>query len=457
MAANNPGIIKAHLSKDKRFMPMVRDLPRVAPGVGIADEPTRCYRVNLEWAAHIAGAVSVLTETQVWVGADDEQHTAIQSILQFLQGSECAVIDCNDIEDCLETSPIADAIAAVSFVQMETQTQAHIDDLLVAYDGTAQSIGSSIPPTAPDLSSLDDNALCAALYRTVSVYADLKVIKLSHETGIARFFQTMIDLMREWWRDLPGWLTFLLGDELYGCVLNVGVAINVLTIRTSLDELACCLREELRGVPMTQAVWDAALSSCVASLGGAAEPVACLMAGDNNLEMYVSFLELYNELIQRQVEGTDYFCACAPPGWFWKEVQWSWEEPDHSGNRQSPTFTHTNPLDGELFSVVARFQSIPPGSSGIRPSNTGLPDSLVPLPNPLSVGSNLWMWENDFAGVADGRDAVGWPSAQFKNVDWGSALRQPGVTFTYRWGHNVNLGHSRAAKVSRVRLLYKEV
>ena len=440
----------------KRFGTLPYD-KLVAPTPGIFDAPTRCFVINEEWSAIVMGMVSLLAEIRMWKGATDESFPAIREILKFLSGENCDMFNCDDVEDCLETSPIADAIAAVGFVQMEAGTQAHIDDLLAAYDGTAQSVGSSIPATAPNLNSLDDNALCSALSRTVAIYAAEKTIKLKEEKGVTRFFQQMVDLMREVFGTVPAWLAFLLGDNIYGCVANVFVAINVLSERVDADEVACCLHDELRSAPMTLVNWDAALTSCAASLPfGAAQAIACLMDGDNNLSIYVSFLELYNELILRQIEGADFPCLCAPDGWFWQLVQWSWSEPTHSGMRTSPVFTHTNPANGELHSIVAMARSDNPAKQKLIPEDTLLPDSLV-IGVPLLVGMNLWLFEDAFVGVMEGANAIGWPSGQRKDVSMRTPERQPDATFTIQWRDGVDLGHTASIEVTQVRLLYKEI
>ncbi|KKK75379.1 hypothetical protein LCGC14_2874310, partial [marine sediment metagenome] len=301
------------------------------------------------------------------------------------------------------------------------------------------------------------NALCRTLELLVSIYANGKAISLILLSDFGVYYQDMVASMRGLFGHAPVWLLHLLGDELGGCAADVASALVALSDKAAQLEYACCLVDELRSGVISEAGWNAALTACAASLAGNAGTIACLMDFDNNVDHALAFFEVYSSVLERQTAGEDFVCNCEPDGWFWLDVAWDYEEPDHSGDRQSPIFTHTNPANGELFSVTARFQSIPSGKSGIRVSHTGLPDSLPPLPSPLRVSSGLWMWENEFVGAAEGRDAVGWPSAQFKNVDWGSALRQPDETFTFRWAHNVDLGHSRAAKVSRVRLLYKVV
>ena len=59
--------------------------------VGIFDEPTRCYKINKEWAAIVMGMVSWLAEIAAWKQAQNETYPPIQEIMKFLEGSECEV------------------------------------------------------------------------------------------------------------------------------------------------------------------------------------------------------------------------------------------------------------------------------------------------------------------------------------------------------------------------------
>lgn len=59
------------------------------PTPGIFDEPTRCYRINTEWAKVVMGFASWLAEIAAWKDAQDENYPAIQEILKFLKGDSC--------------------------------------------------------------------------------------------------------------------------------------------------------------------------------------------------------------------------------------------------------------------------------------------------------------------------------------------------------------------------------
>lgn len=440
----------------RELLSIVRETPREPPLTGIFAEPLRCYVINEEWSAHIAGAISWLAEPQAWIGASDETHFAVQSILQFLRGDACVIINCDDVENCLQISDTIDALSLVSYSGQRNVTADHQMDLLIAYDGTAQSIGSVIPTGAVDENSLLDNALCAAITSVISVYAATKAAEISLKNGVQGWYQDVISAMRVIAPILPDWLFYLLGDELFGCVADFNAALVVLTDPDAKLDFACCLRNRLRVVSMTQAGFDAAVTVCAIAVEDNAHDLACLFEGDNSREHYLSFLETYNTILVRQAAGEDFACLCAPPGWFFQSVDWGWIEPTHAGNRISPVFSHVNPLNGRLFAVIFRFQTDNPPKSKITTLDTGLSDALV-IGEPLGVSPDLWLFENSFVGIFEGADAIDWPDNRRKDVGMRAPQQEPGATLTYVWKHLADLGHEASALVSDVRLLYKKI
>lgn len=102
----------------------------VPPDVGICDEPTRCYKINKEWAKIVMGMVSWLATVAPWRDAEDETFIGVQEVLTFMIGCDCSP-DCEDVWACLgiEESPpddltswLIDQLGGNSDVQ-ETITQ----------------------------------------------------------------------------------------------------------------------------------------------------------------------------------------------------------------------------------------------------------------------------------------------------------------------------------------------
>lgn len=57
-----------------------RQAPRIAPGVGMFDEPAACVRINAQWASHILGALEVLNQDDAWQGDAVEVFRARQEV-----------------------------------------------------------------------------------------------------------------------------------------------------------------------------------------------------------------------------------------------------------------------------------------------------------------------------------------------------------------------------------------
>ena len=427
------------------------------PTVGIHDAPFRCYRINLEWTPLITGLIGLLAETRMWKDVYEKDAFPIQQILEMLEGEGCLVVNCGEVEDCLDMSGIIASLLAGSFAtQQSGNTQGHFDELEAAYDGTAQSIGANIPTTAPNLDSFHDNALCYAIERIIAVYANAKGAGLVTLTDFQVWYQDMIQATRDIVPIVPDYLWYLVGDQLYGCS-NVADALTALGDGTAILDFACCVREELRGVGMSQSNFDAAIATCVASLSGNAGIIACLFSGDNTLSHYLSFLEAYSGTLQRQTDGVAFNCQCAPAGWFWIDLDWEWTTTFHSGQQLSPLFTHTNPSNGELFAIQFRHSQIAgnPGGvkGGVHPS--GEPDSVVQVATG-NEQTGLMLWEDPVVGLWEGRDAVGWPIDKARAAEYFPAQRQASITWTIKFHDRVNQGATRQAFFSNMRLLYKE-
>lgn len=455
--SKKPQSNRTWLHEKKRFHELSFD-KLVAPTPGIFDDPVRCYQINEEWASIVMGFVSLLTEIRMWKGAINEGFPAILEVQKFLDGDTCGMVDCLSVEDCLFTSPLISVIVAVTFATQEAATQAHIDELATAYDGTPQSVGSLVPLTAPNLDSSHNNALCRTLELLASVYASGKGISLILLGDFGEFYQNMIASTRNLWGFGTPWLMHLLGSELSGCAADVDSAIAALTDDAAQLEYACCLYDELRASVISEANWNAALTTCAGSLTGNAGIIACLMDFDNNQDHALAFFEVYSQLLQRQLDGLDFVCQCEPPGWFWVDVDWEWTTPLHGGEVLSPIFGATNPSNGELCCVQFRHRVIAGGGGkafgGVDKS--GQNDSLVTVATG-NQSSGLMLWEDPFVGQWPGRDAVGWPIGSAREAKYQNPERQPGAAFTIKFHDRVDQGHTRQSFFSNMRLLYKIV
>lgn len=127
----------------------LKDFNLTLPSVDIFDEPTRCYTVNLEWAKIITGAIDLLTEVAVWKDAKNEGYIGIRKILEYLRGDNCEMFDCDDVEDCLETSLIIDAINTL--IQTNITDIANLDTRVTSNETTLATHTTDIAQNAADI------------------------------------------------------------------------------------------------------------------------------------------------------------------------------------------------------------------------------------------------------------------------------------------------------------------
>lgn len=62
---------------------IVRRNPQPIPAAAIDAQPAACALINLEWLAHIAGAIEALNQPDAWQGTDEEIYNAQQQLEQL--------------------------------------------------------------------------------------------------------------------------------------------------------------------------------------------------------------------------------------------------------------------------------------------------------------------------------------------------------------------------------------
>ena len=105
---------------------------RVPPEVGIFDAPVRCFRVNEQWWALIAGQIHWLADVAAWRDAQDESYPPIVEILKFMQGVECA----DGSEPMLRQKPTDDCVLQQSLDGGETWTDVFDFSLCLSHQTT---------------------------------------------------------------------------------------------------------------------------------------------------------------------------------------------------------------------------------------------------------------------------------------------------------------------------------
>lgn len=130
------------------------------PDTGIYDEPVRYFKANLKWTPIIFGLLDWLEDVAGWKDAQDESYPGIQAILLFEEGIDLPTFDCEDVENCLETSTIINIL-----IQQITNLNQQIINLnqQIEVIENEQESGNQLPPT-PDMSESGNDACKAANY-----------------------------------------------------------------------------------------------------------------------------------------------------------------------------------------------------------------------------------------------------------------------------------------------------
>jgi len=294
------------IDDEKKRVIDLYDLNLVPPDVGIFDAPTRCYSVNKEWSKIIMGAVSAqLTGIAAWRDAQDEGYSGIQAVMEFLRGDNCS--DC-DITEMLQDPTFFEQYQAVVFGDVFTGTNDHNTTLNDDYDGTPQSIGENIPIATPD--AFEINALCYALNSFVRLYCSYKVCIIQSKNFLAIAWNDLQSALIGAYNDAVDHAIYNFLPDIYACFVSDNEAMTVLADAAAQVELACFLEDELKSVVMSQANFDAALTAAAAELAGNAQQIACIMENDNNLDVYLNFLEAYNVALIRLNNDETLDCPC---------------------------------------------------------------------------------------------------------------------------------------------------
>jgi len=340
---------------------------RVPPTVGIFDNPTRCFVVNVEWWSHIAGMVHLLADVVSWKDADDESYFAITEILKFMQGMECMdfALRQNPADSCImqqttdggttwtdvfdfsQCITIQDKSYQISIQNQVTNVQATFLDIYNNYTANYAGLPSDIHPELAVPGGSDDSALNAALcnaiwelIRTacnaaVSYYTE-SINALQGEANfllaVAAFALTAVALAAA----LPsaGASLVALGAAApliaAGIGLGAGLAnyladfyqqhtIDQFQDTEAMEEVACYLVDELAAGDKSLAEFQAALvgHGLAGNAAVIADALSILMTNDG---IYAAFLEKWNNNLQYAEAGIDLYCPCAT-----EYKVWSWD------------------------------------------------------------------------------------------------------------------------------------
>lgn len=191
---------------EKLLVPDFRDIQRIPPNVGIFDEPTRCYRINEQWAKIVMGWVKWLATMSAWVDAENDLYPAIAEILLFTVGENCLDFQLRQspVDNCImeqsldggqNWTPVFDFSQCLSIVDGASDTSIVNNFYNTAFSAFQENVYNnyvnnyvnSITNIAPELGYGDaddvyrDEALCFALSEFINIVCDTSIEFLSEE------------------------------------------------------------------------------------------------------------------------------------------------------------------------------------------------------------------------------------------------------------------------------------
>lgn len=308
---------------------------RQVPLVGIQDEPTRCYRVNLEWSKFVAGAIAELVNVRAWQGADDERYTAIQQLISMLEGEDC--MDCAGVSDCLENDSEFNAVLSGQLAQFVLNTNNHLDNLEQQYDGTNESIAPLVPTTPAADNPDDSDALCHVVQQYVAQYARTKAAQLRNSQNQNFIWQPIIDTVQQVYGAINSVFSAVTGLNLFG-LYTIDEALPALEDEIAIHDAACIWYDDLRLVVMTEANWTTSIPTAPDPPNNShVNRILRMMNAEvANTRGYVGFLEAYNAVLQQQDNGAIFACDCDDGTWWEYDVPFAmgtggWYAQDNAG------------------------------------------------------------------------------------------------------------------------------
>lgn len=349
----------AAIDDEKKRALDLYDMRLVPPeDVLIFDEPTRCYRINKQWAAYVMGMVSWLAEIAPWRDADDESYFAIEEIQKFLVGVECMAFglrqkptdNCilqqtldgttwTDVFDFSLCATIQDKSYQISIQNQVTNVQETFIDIYNNYSSNYAGLPSDVyPALAPPAVGTDDSALKAALcnaiwelirtacnaavsYYTESINASQG--EANFLIGVAAFALTAVALAAA----LPSAGASLVALGAAAPLIAAGMGLGAGLVNylvdfwqqhtidqfrdtEAMEEVACYLVDELAAGDKSLAEMQAALAShgLTGNAGVIADALSIMFQNDG---LYAAFLEKWNNNKQYADAGIDLYCPCA--------------------------------------------------------------------------------------------------------------------------------------------------
>jgi hypothetical protein len=244
-----------------------------------------------------------------WYNTEDINQTTVDRVKSDIMEALMSCVDVSILVDQANDNLIT------ATVNRAIQSQALRDILDDRYDGTPTSINPDAPTTNFGISGDRYDALCAGLMAFVYQFARAQAdsVRAGQVGGLAAIALIAALL-------IPGLNIFFLVGASIAVLIGLGtvgvtteIAIQALTDTEALDNVVCCMRENLRFDTVSEANWLTALNACSFAVGSHEQIVADFLLptlADN----YLTILNILGQAYTGVVNGEQLpECPCEPP------------------------------------------------------------------------------------------------------------------------------------------------
>lgn len=225
------------------------------------------------------------------------------------------MIDCEYINDCIETNPDIVSLEQITVVIMTQGTEEFLQELEDMYVDSPTDINPLIPTVAPD--AAERNALCHAICAWLRLYCEAKKTAIRQSSFLSQSWNALQNAIVDAYGLLNNVVGFIVPDGLFSCFVSNAEALTALSDTALIDDLICCLYDELDGITLLQGSLAGALAAC------SGNDLVCLLQNDMSLQHELNFFYIYGRTLERQNAGTIFDCPCEDFGQMYIEYDFT--------------------------------------------------------------------------------------------------------------------------------------
>lgn len=246
-----------------------------------------------------------------WYNTDDITQTTVDRLKSDIAEALMSCVDVQILVDQAEANLVTDVTNRA--IQSQTLRKVYSD----RYTGVPTSINANAPTTTFSYSNtaLGDEALCAALMAFIYQFARAQAdsVRAGQIGGLAAIALIAFLL-------IPGLNIFFVVGAAIAVLAGLGTigvttetAISALTDMTALDAVVCCMKDKIKNQAVSQANWNAALSTC-GFAGGSNSAIVRDFVNATLATNYLTFLDMIGTAYVGAVGNSEMpACPCSDP------------------------------------------------------------------------------------------------------------------------------------------------